>query len=33
MNNAAMTRIDFEEEGSRIQYTDRAAFLQREMIT
>jgi hypothetical protein len=33
MNNAAVTRIDFEEEGTRIQYTNRADFLPREMIT
>jgi 2,3-bisphosphoglycerate-dependent phosphoglycerate mutase len=33
MNNAAMTRVDFEEEATWIQYTNRADFLTREMIT
>jgi 2,3-bisphosphoglycerate-dependent phosphoglycerate mutase len=33
LNNAAITRIDFEEQGIWIQYTNRADFLPREMIT
>jgi 2,3-bisphosphoglycerate-dependent phosphoglycerate mutase len=33
MNNAAISRIDFEAEGTWIQYTNRADFLPREMIT
>lgn len=33
MNNAAISRIDFEDEGTWIQYTNRAGFLPREMIT
>jgi 2,3-bisphosphoglycerate-dependent phosphoglycerate mutase len=33
LNNTAMTRIDFEEEGIWIRYTNRADYLPREMIT